>query len=161
MRRFSIFLLLTIILTSGCSKAPADEPVEPALLKSAISFTANGTNYLWPAEHSGILKLNDSSYVIATDAPFTIVDSAFFIIIRTDSLIAGTYNHTNTGMVPPGYSLANWIFHDSRYESSNAGDFAIVSVTKIHDDLFDGTFVALLTKADSSMAKLNITNGEF
>lgn len=164
MKSIFYLLLLTLVFavsSSGCSKDESLAEPQPLILKPSITFTANGANYIWPAEYAGILKLNDSTYVLSTTRPLSIVDSAFLIMIRTDSLTEGTYKLINTSPVTPGYGPAGCLFDNSWYESTDGGDFATVSVSKIHDDLFDGTFVTLMTKADSSMVKLNITNGEF
>ena len=164
MKSISYLLLLTWVFalsSSGCSRDESSAEPQPINLKPSITFTANGTNYVWPAEYAGILKLNDSTYVLSATPPMSIVDSAFLIMIRSDSLTKGTYKLINTSPVAPGYGPAVCLLENSWYESTDGGDFATVSVSKIHDDLFDGTFVTLVTKADSSMVKLNITNGEF
>src|ERR671913_370272 len=98
MKRFSVFLSFTVVLTgilltSGCSK---DDPtVEPVVLKPSIKFTANGANYTWTTDYAGIMKFDDSSFLFATDSPMGIVDSALFMLIRTDSLREQTYTHIN------------------------------------------------------------------
>jgi hypothetical protein len=165
MKRVSILLFImwvdAIALLPGCSKDSSAQPVEPDVLNPSIKFTANGQNYSWPSESPGISKANDSSYVITTAPPMSIVDSAFFIVINADSLIEGTYSSTNTSVVEPGYAPAYWIFNNSLYQASETGDYATVTVTKVHNGLLHGTFLALMTTDDSTKSRINITNGVF
>ena len=62
----------------------------------------------------------------------------------------------------PSYAPHSSLFdYGNGYQSTQIGDFGTVRISKIHDGYADGTFVALMTKDDSSFSKLNITNGEF
>jgi hypothetical protein len=164
MKRFSVLLSFIVMLTgilliSGCSK---DDPaVEPGVLKPSIKFNSNGINYNWPTDYAAIMKFDDSSFLFATDSPMGIVDSALFMLIRTDSLREQTYTHINAIEPAQGAALNYYLLNNLTYASSEKGDFGIVSIIDIHDSLCDGTFSALLTNLDSTMEKLNIINGEF
>jgi hypothetical protein len=46
------------------------------------------------------------------------------------------------------------------YSDFEIGDFATITISKLHDGYADGTFLATFSASDGS-AKLNITDGVF
>jgi hypothetical protein len=171
--KFAFYILMVAIIhgMTGCSKPDSPDPI--VSLKSSFQFKANGVFYEWNSDYqatgfgSVIIKDNYNPVYLLSASPLNgggIGGKYLILKINANSLTQNTYALTTTDPVSPA-GLANHAC--SLFDNSNAflsyqtGDFATVVISNIHDEYYDGTFTALLTKDDSSFQKMNITNGEF
>lgn len=168
-----ISCLLLLITGLSCSKTNITPDITP---KATISFTAGGTSYnwiqnddpyspayfsiaLWRSSYNGVdgyeLSADDHSSV------YTLNGFGLYLKMLTSSLSPTTYTLSNPADLSPfdigphSCSLRN-IF----YYANTAGDFATITISKIHDGYADGTFTAKMTLSGTT-TKLNISNGIF
>lgn len=159
MFRTCAFLMMITLFTS-CSKNKSSS-IPPASFK----FTALGNNYSWGGDQ--IIKvyttapIKDTCYYLSAHDS---MNNSISLRFNTTSIALGTYTLTRavtTTAYSPEHSCQ---IGSSSWGSTNAGDFATVTITKIHDGRFaDGFFsTTMACRAGSSCPNnLVITNGEF
>jgi hypothetical protein len=174
MKQLSIPAFYIIVITAffaipSCSKK--DPPIlEP---ETTFQFNANGIEYEWNGDYNtvgyGSVLIKDtinSVYKLIGSSVNSTGGSGNYLLlsIRAADLSVNTYNITISDSVfapGPADQVCFLFDNDIPFVSYRVGDFARISITKIHDQYYDGSFSALMTKADSTFEKLNITNGRF
>ena len=153
-------LLIMITLVSSCSKNKSSS-IPPA----SFTFTALGTDYSWGGDQ--ITK------VFTTDP----IKDTFYYLSAHDRMNNSISLRFNATRIAPGtYTLSRAVTTTAyspehlcqigsiSWGSTHAGDFATVTITKIHDGWFaDGTFSTTMACMAGSSCPNNlvITNGEF
>lgn len=153
-------LLMMITIVSSCSKNKSSS-IPPASFK----FTALGNNYSWGGDQ--IVKvfttgpIKDTCYYLSAHDN---MNNSISLRVNATSMALGTYTLTRA-VTTTAYSPEHRCqIGSSSWGSTHAGDFATVTITKIHDGWFaDGFFsTAMFCMVGSSCANnLIITNGEF
>lgn len=155
----TLSFLMLIVIYAACSK---DESSTPS---PSFKFSANGNNYQWEGDQ--IAKVfttgaaNDTCYYLtAHDSSFNSIGLRF----NTNKIALGTYTLTRS-ITSTAYSPEHsFRLGNASWGSIQAGDFATVTITKIHDGFFvDGTFSARMAcmAGSSCTAGIVISNGEF
>jgi len=169
---FACFIILytAIIGLLSCSKKPAEvETPEP---QTTFKFTVNSTIYQWngnsatdPSYGSRINKYtyNGSTwYTLSASPPNGGLYTLLSLKMQTASLSIGTYTLTST--TTTSWNLADHycgVNGNDIYTSSEVGDFATINISSIHSGYADGSFTARLTNINGSLARVDVTNGEF
>ena len=153
-------LLIMISLVSSCSKNKSSS-IPPASFK----FTALGNNYSWGGDQ--IIKvfttdpIKDTCYYLSAHDG---MNNSISLRFNATRIAQGTYTLSRavtTTAYSPEHSCQ---IGSSSWGSTHEGDFATVTITKIHDGwLADGTFSTKMDcRAGSTCPNyLVITNGEF
>lgn len=153
-------LFMIIIVVSSCSKDKSSS-ISPA----SVTFTALGNEYRWTGDQ--ITKMYSSDpirdtcyYLSARDS----MNNTISLRINATSFALGTYTFrravTTTAYSPELSCQIGAVSWGSTHE----GDFATVTITKIHDGwLADGTFSTTMACMPGNPCPNNlvITNGEF
>jgi hypothetical protein len=158
-----------IALNFSCSKKES-YPIPCA----SFSFTALGNKFQWDADGiSGkrgayISKVTttgtnaDTCYYLS--ALFDSTNNLIMLRINTVRMAIGTYTLSTTVTTTSRSPYHYCNLGSSSWGSTHAGDFATVTITKIHNGMFaDGTFSATMSCMIGSTCatKLAITNGQF
>ena len=161
--------LLLITFCFSCSKKKLSS-VPPATFR----FTALGNIIQWDGDRTsgkrgaGITKVTstglnlDSCYYLS--AIYDSTNNLIMLRFNAPRMAIGTYTLTTTVTTTARSPDHYCNLGSSSWGSTTAGDFATVTITKIHDGWYaDGTFSATMTcmVGSTCMSKLVITNGEF
>jgi hypothetical protein len=153
-------LLILAALFFSCSKNKS-----PQIPPSSFKFTALANNYGWTGEQ--IIKvittdpINDTCYYLSAHDG---MNNSISLRFNATRIAPGTYTLTRavtTTAYSPEHSCR---IGSSSWGSTHAGDFATITITKVHDGWFaDGFFSTKMScMVGSSCANnLIITNGEF
>jgi len=167
MKIHPIFLIFLVVLFS-CSK---DDDNSPPV--ASISFSLNGTQYNWKQvddqrsedflQFSIIKSYGGDHYTlhVSQPGPYSYADPKYisFRFPATTLTVNTTYTVTHDNIIyeePAIYFYAS----SNVYESTAADDFGTITITKIQNDIVDGTFTARLTRR-SNNAKIQVTGGQF
>lgn len=152
-------LLMMIALVSSCSKNKSF----PAA--ASFNFTALGNNFRWGGNE--IIKvvttdpINDTCYYLSAHDN---INNSISLRFNATRIALGTYTLSRavtTTAFSPEHSCQ---IGSSSWGSTHAGDFATVTITKIHDGWFaDGYFSTTMSCMVGSSCANNmiVTNGEF
>jgi hypothetical protein len=164
MIRLSLILLVATLVAFvflGCSKNTHQDPVPVPDLPTEFRFTAYGTIFYW----NGNIGCNGSICSLAAQPENGGLYELIAFSIHTQSLSETSYTYTPA--VATTWDLANDLcglpapFNNNvMYSDFEMGDFATITISKLHDGYADGTFLATFSASDGS-AKLNITDGVF
>jgi hypothetical protein len=171
MIRLSLVLLVATpvaFVFLRCSKSTHQDPVPD--LSTQFQFTANGTIYHWNGNkeelksYGSIIGCNGASCSLTAEPENGGLYQLIAFNIHTQSLSETSYNYTPA--VATTWNLGNDICglpapnNNVMYSDFEMGDFATITISKLHDGYADGTFLAAFSASDRS-AKLNITDGTF
>jgi hypothetical protein len=152
-------LLMMIVLVSSCRK---NKSLPDA---ASFNFTALGNNFRWTGDQ--ITKvfttdpITDTCYYLSAHDN---MNNSISLRVNATRITPGTYTLTRavtTTAYSPEHSCK---IGTSWWGSTHAGDFATVTITKIHDGWFaDGSFSTTISCMVGSSCGNNLitTNGEF
>jgi hypothetical protein len=147
----------------GCSKNTHQDPVPDP--PTQFQFTANGTTYTWNGNkeklglYGSIIGCNGSSCLLSAEPENGGFYQLIAFNIHTQSLSETSYTYTTTVATTLGFSndlCGLPQTNNVMYGDFDIGDFATITISKLHDNYADGTFLATFSASDGS-AKLNIT----
>jgi len=133
-------------------------------------FTANGTVYYWNGNkeelkfYGSIIGCNGSSCSLTAEPGNGGIYQLIAFNIHTPSLSETSYTYTPA--VATTSNLANDFCglpapnNNEMYSDFEIGDFATITISKLHDGYADGIFPATFSASGGS-PKLNITDGVF
>jgi hypothetical protein len=174
---FAVFILSLGIWIAGCSK-PSDDSSPPPLL-ATLNFNANGilVNRDGSAPLGSSMQGSTIARYITTEpaipSHYTLFSQTsatglyaplLALKMLTSNLTVGTY--TLTTPLTVDWTLGNHVCFmpgSLLYTAYEAGDFATVNITSIHDGVYvDGNFSGLMSyETGGTIKKLTITNGQF
>ena len=166
---FSLGVLLLCISCSKSSTTPTSGSTTVV-----FKFTLNGTNYNWSGPKSGgtLTRTNNSPSVPNTCSLVGYDSSTYYHIPGgADRNVFGLNFDIATSMLSQTVYPANLVdalidFSESNFSGQGAlaginGSSATVTITSIHNGLYDGTFSGVLSSSPLPIPVVNITNGEF
>lgn len=164
----SILFIIFIMLFS-CSE---DDSSPPPM--SSVSFSVDGTNYSWKQvddprsddffQFSILQSYGAGQYTFYADrsgSPWSYPEGrSIRFSIPTNSITVNTaYTVTNENTATDRDAITI-VTRSNIYESTAAGDFGSITITKLQNNLADGIFSARLTRRVDN-ATVEVTSGQF
>ena len=167
--RFRSILFVFFIMLFSCSE---DDNNPPPI--ASVSFTVDGTNYIWKQvddeRSSDYLQFyiiqsygagQYTFYASQTGTPYYYPEGRRIdFSVPTNSLTVNTaYSVTNEN-TDTDMDAIIIVTRSNIYESTAAGDFGSFTITRLQNNMADGIFSARLTRR-SDNATVQVTNGQF
>jgi hypothetical protein len=173
-------LLRIICLAFIASFISCSKDSQQSTPTGTVSFIINGALYSWNEQNDdsredyltmAIYSAGTGAYRFSATNEYSVHLHPLrmvYLTMMTNSLVTNSpFTYSNTTQVDPSYpphqiSVSNISIYDPvhYYSAYGIGDFATVTITKIHDNRADGTFSARMTRLSDSTS-INITDGVF